>query len=96
MLPVLPGFGGQVPEGFAALHPGSKFTRQIWQNFNSNYSGVYLLDPTDRLFVDIGKLFIQEQTKVRPPSSDPPPPITGTLDDSAAIPRKIDIEGRLI
>ena len=64
MLPVLPGFAGQVPEGLAALHPGSKFTRQIWQNFNSNYSGVYLLDPTDRLFVDIGKLFIQEQTKV--------------------------------
>jgi alpha-N-acetylglucosaminidase len=64
MLPVLPGFAGQVPEGFAALHPGSKFARQIWQNFNYNYSGVYLLDPTDRLFVDIGKLFIQEQTKV--------------------------------
>jgi alpha-N-acetylglucosaminidase len=64
MLPVLPGFAGQVPEGFAKLHPESKFTQQLWQNFDSNYSGVYLLDPTDKLFVEIGKLFIQEQTKV--------------------------------
>jgi alpha-N-acetylglucosaminidase len=65
MLPVLPGFSGQVPQGLAALHPESKFSRQLWQNFDSNYSGVFLLEPTDQLFVEIGRLFIQEQTKVQ-------------------------------
>lgn len=64
MVPVLPGFGGQVPDGFVRLHPSSNYSKQNWQNFGSNYSGVYLLDPTDPLFNTVGTLFIQEQTKV--------------------------------
>ena len=64
MVPVLPGFAGQVPQGFDLLHPEAKFSRQLWQYFDSNYSGVYLLDPTEQLFVEVGKLFIEEQTKV--------------------------------
>ena len=64
MIPVLPGFSGQVPDGFVAMHPGSNFSRQIWNNFGSTYSGVYLLHPEDPLFQDIGTLFIREQTKV--------------------------------
>ena len=65
MIPVLPGFGGQVPDGFVRLHPASNYSRQIWQNFGSNYSGVYLLDPGDKLFRDVGRLFITEITKVK-------------------------------
>ena len=64
MIPVLPGFSGQVPDGFVTMHPRSNFSRQIWNNFGSTYSGVYLLHPEDPLFQDIGTLFIQEQTKV--------------------------------
>jgi len=63
MIPVLPGFSGQVPDGFVTMHPRSNFSRQIWNNFGSTYSGVYLLHPEDPLFQDIGTLFIQEQTK---------------------------------
>lgn len=63
MLPVLPAFGGQVPEALTKLHPKSSFTKQTWLNFNSSYSGGYLLSPVDPLFQNIGSMFIKEQTK---------------------------------
>ena len=63
MLPVLPAFGGQVPEALVKLHPNSSFTKQTWLNFNSSYSGGYLLSPLDPLFQKIGSMFLEEQTK---------------------------------
>ena len=63
MIPVLPAFGGQVPDGFQRLYPNSSLTKQRWLNFNSSYSGSYLLDPLDPLFTKIGSMFISEQTK---------------------------------
>ena len=63
MLPVLPAFGGQVPEALTKLHPKSSFTKQTWLNFNSSYSGGYLLSPVDPLFQNIGSMFMHEQTK---------------------------------
>jgi len=61
MMPVLPAFAGQVPDGFVKLHPNSSYTKQKWQNFNATYSGVYMLSPVDPKFQEIGSLFIKEQ-----------------------------------
>ena len=61
MVPVLPAFAGHVPDAVVARYPNSSFSRQMWHNFRSNYSGVYLLEPTDPLFQEIGSLFIKEQ-----------------------------------
>ena len=63
MMPILPAFAGQVPNGYVKLNPNSTYTKQNWQNFNATYSGVYLLSPTDPKFKEIGTLFIEEQAK---------------------------------
>jgi len=64
MLPVLPGFAGQVPDAFVERYPGASFTKQTWKPFKaSNLSGVYMLSPLDPLFVEIGDFFLAEQKK---------------------------------
>ena len=63
MLPVLPAFGGQVPEAFVKLHPDSSYTKESWLGFEPAYSGSFLLSPLDPMFSKIAAAFIEEQTK---------------------------------
>jgi len=60
MTPVLPAFSGHVPPSFKDKFPNAKLKKTNWgQGFND----VYLLDPTDPMFVEIGKKYIEAQTK---------------------------------
>jgi alpha-N-acetylglucosaminidase len=60
MTPVLPAFSGHVPPSFKDKFPHAKLKKTNWgQNFND----VYLLDPTDPMFEEIGKKYIEAQTK---------------------------------
>ncbi|MGD0089048.1 MAG: alpha-N-acetylglucosaminidase, partial [Planctomycetota bacterium] len=83
MRPVLQGFTGHVPAGLKEVLPGAKLQRlPSWCGFPPTW----FVDPRDPLFVRLGKLFIEEQTKLfgsghlyasdtfiemPPPSSDP-------------------------
>ena len=83
MTPVLQGFTGHVPAGLANLFPRAELRRlPSWCGF----APTHFVDPQDPLFVRIGKLFIEEQTRqfgtdhlyasdtfieMQPPSSDP-------------------------
>lgn len=61
MTPVLPAFSGHVPPSFKDKFPQAKLKKTNWgQGFND----VYLLDPNDPMFVEIGKKYIEAQTKV--------------------------------
>lgn len=87
MISVLPGFAGFVPKELKTLYPKANITRSAdWGRFNDTYCCVYLLEPLDPLFIQIGKLFIQVQTsefgtdhiynadtfnEMRPGSNDP-------------------------
>ncbi|KAJ8301051.1 hypothetical protein KUTeg_022570 [Tegillarca granosa] len=61
MLPVLPGFAGHVPNTIKKHYPSAIVTEfGIWNKFNKTYSGTYLLDFEDPLFLKIGSAVIQE------------------------------------
>ncbi|WP_432329583.1 alpha-N-acetylglucosaminidase [Mucilaginibacter sp. P25] len=81
--PVLPAFTGHVPASFKKHFPNAKLKQTNW---NNGFADTYILDSEDPLFAEIGKKFIQEQTKVygtdhlysadtfnenEPPSNDP-------------------------
>ena len=58
MINVLPGFAGHVPAGLARVFPNGNYTRTSgWNRFNSTYSDDYLLEATDPLFVELGKVY---------------------------------------
>jgi alpha-N-acetylglucosaminidase len=59
MTPVLPAFTGHVPPAFKKKFPKALLKQTDW----SGFPVVSILDPEDPLFIEIGKLFIQEQTK---------------------------------
>jgi alpha-N-acetylglucosaminidase len=82
MTPILPAFTGHVPPSFKTKFPQAKLNATSW---NGKFPAVYLLSPDDPMFLQIGKQFIQEQTKAystnhlysadtfnenRPPSND--------------------------
>eukprot|EP00960_Hanusia_phi_P001189 32714-Hanusia_phi.AAC.1 len=61
MVPVLPAFAGGVPEGMKSLFPEAKFTRHgNWGGFSEEHCCVMMVDPTDPLFLKIGKMFVEE------------------------------------
>ncbi|XP_059151841.1 alpha-N-acetylglucosaminidase-like isoform X1 [Physella acuta] len=63
MIPVLPAFAGHVPSGITRIFPQAKVSRLgTWNDFNTTYSGTYLLDFQDPLFNKISKAFIEAQT----------------------------------
>jgi alpha-N-acetylglucosaminidase len=65
MIPVLPAFAGFVPPEMKLLYPDAKITlSDRWGAFNSSYTPVRLVDPTDPLFQTIGELFLTKQTQV--------------------------------
>ncbi|GAA4729356.1 alpha-N-acetylglucosaminidase [Flavisolibacter ginsenosidimutans] len=59
MTPVLPAFTGHVPSALRNKFLTAKFKTTNW---NGKFGDVYLLDPSDPLFITIGKKFIEEQT----------------------------------
>ena len=60
MTPVLPAFTGHVPPAFEEKFPDAKVRKTSWVNFPE----VSILDPEEELFTTIGKMFIEEQTKL--------------------------------
>ncbi|KAJ3683836.1 hypothetical protein LUZ60_014063 [Juncus effusus] len=64
MTPVLPSFSGNVPAALKKIYPSAKITRLgDWNTVNGDkrWCCTYLLDPSDPLFIQIGKAFIQKQ-----------------------------------
>ncbi|HTI11450.1 MAG TPA: alpha-N-acetylglucosaminidase [Puia sp.] len=61
MKPVLPAFTGHVPASFIQHFPAAKLKQTNWKN---GFADTYLLDPKDPLFGEIGKKFLEAQTKV--------------------------------
>ncbi|CAL1371673.1 unnamed protein product [Linum trigynum] len=66
MTPVLPSFSGNVPAALSKIFPSAKITRLgDWNTVNKNprWCCTYLLDPSDPLFIEIGRAFIHQQFK---------------------------------
>jgi alpha-N-acetylglucosaminidase len=83
MHPVLPAFTGHVPPAFKKKYPNAKLKATNWTN---GFADTYILDSEDPLFAEIGKRFLQTQTRLfgtnhlysadtfnenEPPSDDP-------------------------
>ena len=65
MTTVLPGFAGFVPDAWVKKYPDSNVTQSSnWNRFPKEYSYVYLLQPLDKRFYELGKRFIQVQTSI--------------------------------
>ncbi|HET7897738.1 MAG TPA: alpha-N-acetylglucosaminidase TIM-barrel domain-containing protein, partial [Flavisolibacter sp.] len=60
MKPVLPAFTGHVPAAFKQKFPTAKLKQTNWTN---GFADTYILDAEDPLFAQIGKKFLQVQTK---------------------------------
>ncbi|XP_038610185.1 alpha-N-acetylglucosaminidase [Tachyglossus aculeatus] len=87
MMAVLPAFAGHVPRALARVYPNANITvLGSWSHFDCTYSCASLLAPDDPLFPVIGRMFLQELTRMfgsdhfysadtfnemRPPSADP-------------------------
>ncbi|CAL5029630.1 unnamed protein product [Urochloa decumbens] len=66
MFPVLPAFSGNIPAALKSKYPTAKVTHLgNWFTVDSNprWCCTYLLDASDPLFIEIGKLFIEEQIR---------------------------------
>lgn len=58
MINVLPGFSGIVPGALKSVYPSANMTRSSdWNNFKTEYSENYLLEPMDKHFKELGKAF---------------------------------------
>ncbi len=61
MKPVLPAFTGHVPAAFKQKFPNAKLKTTNW---NNGFADTYILDSEDPMFSQIGKRFLQTQTKL--------------------------------
>lgn len=61
MKPVLPAFTGHVPEAFKKHFPKANLKATNWTN---GFADTYILDAEDPLFAELGKKFLQKQTKM--------------------------------
>jgi alpha-N-acetylglucosaminidase len=69
MKPVLPCFSGHVPKAVLKVFPNATLTHSPpWNGFPSDETDVYMVDPTQPEFVQIGKLFMQGVIKTFGPS----------------------------
>lgn len=63
MRPVLPAFAGHVPAELKKYYPDAKITKiGAWSGYSDEYACSYL-DPQDKLYPQIQKLFIEEEIK---------------------------------
>ncbi|GAV06611.1 hypothetical protein RvY_16572-2 [Ramazzottius varieornatus] len=64
MMPILPGFGGIVPEALIRIYPQLNYSRvESWAGFPDNLSSSFLLEPTENLYVTLGQEFITEMKR---------------------------------
>jgi len=83
MKPVLPAFTGHVPASFKKFFPEANLKQTNWGN---DFEDTYILDANDPLFAEIGKKFLETQSRIygtdhlysadtfnenEPPSNDP-------------------------
>lgn len=61
MKPVLSAFTGHVPAAFKERFPNAKLKQTNW---NNGFADTYILDSEDPLFAEIGKKYLQKQTKL--------------------------------
>jgi alpha-N-acetylglucosaminidase len=61
MKPVLQSFTGHVPASFSSHFPSSKLKKTNW---NNGFGDTYILDTEDPMFEEIGRKFLQVQTKL--------------------------------
>lgn len=61
MKTVLPAFTGHVPPSFKDRFPNAKVKKTNW---DAGFGDVYILDPLDPMFEEIGKKYLEAQTKV--------------------------------
>lgn len=61
MKPILQSFTGHVPPSFQKHFPASKLKKVNW---NNGFADTYILDTEDPLFAEIGRKFIETQTKL--------------------------------
>jgi Alpha-N-acetylglucosaminidase (NAGLU). len=61
MKPVLPAFTGHVPTSFKKFFPNAKLKQTNWGN---DFGDTYILDANDPLFAEIGRKFLEMQSKV--------------------------------
>jgi len=65
MRPALPCFSGFIPPAFVTKHPTVNYTQAAdWNRFPGKYGRVDLLEPTDEMFQQVGKAWVEEQTKL--------------------------------
>lgn len=60
MKPVLPAFTGHVPPSFIKYFPNAKLKKTNWGN---GFADTYILDSEDPLFAEIGRKFLETQTR---------------------------------
>lgn len=60
MKPVLPAFTGHVPTALVKRFPQARFKQTNWGN---GFADTYILDADDPLFIEIGRRFLERQTK---------------------------------
>lgn len=60
MTPILPSFTGHVPPALIEKFPDVKAKNTQWVNFPKTY----VLDPSEEMFSEIGKLFLETQTEI--------------------------------
>lgn len=64
MKPILPAYGGHVPQALKRIYPEAKITTMSrWGGFSDEYRSSFL-HPSDKLFARIQKEFIEEQTRL--------------------------------
>ncbi|RHY35233.1 hypothetical protein DYB32_000292 [Aphanomyces invadans] len=65
MIPALPGFAGHIPEEITTIYKNATIARSPnWGNFPDEFCCVYMLDPTDPLYTEIGRTFVAEQRRL--------------------------------
>ncbi|KRY90715.1 Alpha-N-acetylglucosaminidase [Trichinella pseudospiralis] len=60
MLPILPAFAGHVPDGFKRIFPTANLLSAKCWIFNSTYSCLKFVHPSDPLFLQIGKAYLHK------------------------------------
>jgi alpha-N-acetylglucosaminidase len=63
MKPILPAFTGHVPRSFKTHFPNAKLFTTTWGDDFPGVAFSSMLDPNDSMFTEIGKKFMEEQTR---------------------------------